>query len=234
MQEVRQMAYRVLLVEDDAQIREIIEDYFSAKDEGMLQIVSAQDGQEGMFMAEHDSFDLVMLDIMLPGMDGFALCRRIRSRSDVPLLFLTARGREEDVLHGYALGCDDYIVKPFSLAALYAKAVALLRRAKGMTAESILVCGSIRMELKTMHVTADGQPVMLAPKELALLQFMLEHKNWVVSRDMLLDRIWGMDFFGSDRVVDTHIKKLRRALGSAGKQIRTVVGLGYKLTDTPE
>ncbi|MBQ8926991.1 MAG: response regulator transcription factor [Oscillospiraceae bacterium] len=227
------MTYRTLLVEDDAQIREIIEDYFRAQSGGM-EIVSAGDGHEGALLAAHGGFDLILLDIMLPGRDGFSLCKEIRSQSDVPILFLTARSREEDLLHGYALGCDDYIVKPFSPAALYAKSLALLRRSKGLMAEQALVCGGIRLELRSLQVTADGRPVTLAPKELAMLQFLMEHKNWVVTRDMLLDRIWGMDFFGSDRVVDTHIKKLRRALGSAGTQIRTVVSRGYKLTDTPE
>lgn len=227
------MTYNILLVEDDAQIREIIEDYFTGKDGGALQILSAADGEEGSLLAARGGFDLVMLDIMLPGRDGFSICREIRRDSDVPLLFLTARSREEDVLHGYALGCDDYIVKPFSPAELYAKAFALLRRASGTVTSQALVCGMIRLELRTMTVTADGQPVTLAPKELALLQFLMEHKNWVVTREMLLDRIWGMDFFGSDRVVDTHIKKLRRALGSAGRQIHTVVCKGYRLTDSP-
>lgn len=227
------MAYKILLVEDDAQIREIIEDFFAAKD-GSLQIVSAHDGTEGSLLAGRGGFDLVILDIMLPGTDGFTLCREIRSKSDVPVLFLTARSREEDLLHGYALGCDDYIVKPFSPAALYAKAQALLRRSKGLMREQALVCGGIRLELRSLQVTADGQPVTLAPKELALLQFLMEHKNWVVSRDMLLNHVWGMDFFGSDRVVDSHIRKLRRKLGNSGSQIKTVVSRGYKLTDTPE
>lgn len=224
------MTYQILLAEDDAQIREVIEDYFSGREDGALRVTAAQDGREGLCLWKGGSYDLVMLDILMPGMDGFALCREIRRDSDVPLLFLTARGREEDVLHGYELGCDDYILKPFSLAALYAKTLALLRRAHGMTGERVLICGSIRMELKTMHVTAGGQSVTLAPKELAILQFLLEHQNWVVTRDMLLDRVWGADFLGCDRVVDTHIKKLRRALGSAGGQIRTVISMGYQLT----
>ena len=232
-EEVRQMTYRILLVEDDAQIREIIEDCFSAGGEGMLTLVTAGDGRTGAVLAARSEFDLVMLDIMLPGTDGFTLCREIRRHSDVPVLFLTARSREEDVLHGYALGCDDYIVKPFSPAALRAKVLALLRRSKGTVTGQVLVCGAIRLELRTMSVTVGDRPVMLPPKEMALLQFLMEHKNWVVTREMLLDRIWGMDFLGSDRVVDTHIKKLRRALGSAGGQIRTVVSMGYKLTDTP-
>jgi DNA-binding response OmpR family regulator len=146
-------------------------------------------------------------------------------------MFLTARAREEDLLYGYELGCDDYVIKPFSLAAVYAKCTALLKRANGMVLIPELVCGAIRMNLRTLTVTANGGPIALAPKEFALLKYLLEHKNWVVSRDMLLDRIWGNDYFGSGRVVDNHIKKLRHKLGLAGSQIRTVITQGYKLTE---
>lgn len=224
------MAYKVLLVEDDPNIREVIEDYFSAKDDG-IQLYCAADGEQGLVEITSGGYDLIMLDVMLPHIDGFSLCREIRRESDVPVLFLTARAREEDVLYGYELGCDDYIVKPFSLAELYAKTNALLKRAKGTVISRELVCGSIRMELLTLQVTADGVPVELAPKEFALLKFLIEHKNWVVERDTLLNKIWGYDYFGGDRVVDNHIKKLRKALGNAGNQIKTVIKKGYKLTD---
>ena len=179
------MTYRILLVEDDEQICETICDYFSAQSEGICTVDTVHDGMEGLDAARSGGYDLILLDIMLPGMDGFSVCRSLRAGSDVPLLFLTARAREEDVLYGYTLGCDDYIIKPVSLAA----------------------------------------------KEFALLQFLMEHREWVVSREQLLDRIWGSDFFGSDRVVDTHIKKLRKALGSAGKQIHTVISKGYQLKE---
>ncbi len=225
------MTYRLLLVEDEPQICEMICDYFSAQSEGVCAIDTAQNGSEGLEAALSGGYDLILLDVMLPGLDGFSVCRSIRAKSDVPLLFLTARAREEDVLYGYTLGCDDYVIKPFSLAALYAKTLALLRRAKGTVVHRELVCGSITLDPLTLSVTADGSPVTLAAKEFALLQYLMEHQNWVVSRDQLLDRIWGSDFFGSDRVVDTHIKKLRKALGSAGKQIRTVISRGYQLTD---
>ncbi|MBQ8410620.1 MAG: response regulator transcription factor [Ruminiclostridium sp.] len=225
------MTYRILLVEDDRQIREVIEDYFSAKSEGEINIVTAEDGDKGLSLINGEEFDLIMLDIMLPGIDGFSLCREIRSKSIVPVLFLTARGREEDILYGYELGCDDYIVKPFSPAELFAKVNALLKRAKGMVIEKELVCGDIRMNLITLQVTAKGKPTELAPKEFALLKYLMEHKNWVIDRDTLLNKIWGIDYFGSDRVVDNHIKKLRKALGDAGGQIKTVITKGYKLTE---
>ena len=225
------MAYTILLVEDDRQIREVIEDYFSDKSDSTLTVICAQDGKEGLSLLKEKEFDLVILDVMLPEIDGFSLCREIRRESIVPVLFLTARAREEDILYGYELGCDDYIVKPFSPAELYAKVNAQLKRAKGMVIEKELVCGEIRINLITLQVTAKGQTAELAPKEFALLKYLMEHKNWVISRDTLLDKVWGIDYFGSDRVVDNHIKKLRRALGDAGKQIKTVVTKDYKLTE---
>ena len=225
------MAYTILLVEDDRQIREVIEDYFSDKSDSTLTVICAQDGKEGLSLLKEKEFDLVILDVMLPEIDGFSLCREIRRESIVPVLFLTARAREEDILYGYELGCDDYIVKPFSPAELYAKVNAQLKRAKGMVIEKELVCGEIRINLITLQVTAKGQTAELAPKEFALLKYLMEHKNWVISRDTLLDKVWGIDYFGSDSVVDNHIKKLRRALGDAGKQIKTVVTKDYKLTE---
>ena len=224
------MAYRILLVEDDSSIREVISDYFSGKDEDTALIMAA-DGGEGLELIGSGEFDLIMLDVMLPNIDGFSLCREIRRKSDVPVLFLTARAREEDVLYGYELGCDDYIVKPFSLAELYAKVQALLKRSKGMVLKKELVCGRIRLDPITLTVISDGREVELAPKEFAILKYLMEHKNWAVDRDTLLSRIWGYDYFGGDRTVDNHIKKLRKSLDSAGDQIKTVIKKGYKITD---
>ncbi|MBQ6041167.1 MAG: response regulator transcription factor [Oscillospiraceae bacterium] len=225
------MTYRILLVEDHVQICEMICDYFSAQHACICVIDTVQNGTDGLAAAQSGAYDLILLDVMLPDLDGFSVCRSIRAVSDVPLVFLTARAREEDVLYGYTLGCDDYVVKPFSLATLYAKVQALLKRAKGTVLRRELVCGKITLNPLTLAVTADGQPVTLPAKEFALLQYLMEHREWVVSRDQLLDRIWGSDFFGSDRVVDTHIKKLRKALGSAGRQIHTVISRGYQLKD---
>ena len=225
------MAYKILLVEDDRQIREIIEDYFTDKGEGEFTVVTAQDGREGLSIIRQEEFDLIMLDVMLPYVDGFSICKEIRSTSIVPVLFLTARAMEKDILYGYELGCDDYLVKPFSLAELYAKTNALLKRAKGTIISRELVCGKISINLLTLQVTVDNALIELAPKEFALLKYLVEHKNWVVSRDTLLNHIWGYDYFGGDRVVDNHIKKLRKALGAASTQIKTVIGKGYKLTE---
>lgn len=223
------MAYRILLVEDDHNIREVISDYFSSKSD--LLLTEAADGNEGLTQISENEFDLIMLDVMLPNIDGFSLCREIRRKSDIPVLFLTARAREEDVLYGYELGCDDYIVKPFSLAELHAKVQALLKRSKGMVLSRELRCGRICLDPITLNVNADGRDVELAPKEFAILKYLMEHKDWAVDRETLLTRIWGYDYFGGDRTVDNHIKKLRKSLGSAGDQIKTVMKKGYKITD---
>ena len=225
------MIPEILLAEDDEQIREAITDFFLDKGADVLHLTTAADGAEALERMREQHFDLLILDVMMPNIDGFTLCKEIRAQSDVLILFLTARAREEDVLYGYSLGCDDYIIKPFSLAALFAKVQTMLRRAKGTVCNSTLECGAIRMDLLTMTVTADSNPVTLAPKEYELLRCLLENKGKVLTRDQLLDRVWGTDYFGADRVVDNHIKKLRRALGNAGKQVRTVITKGYQLTE---
>lgn len=225
------MAYQILLVEDDNQIREVIVDYFNAKSDNSIVITTAVDGNEGLEKILSNDYDLIMLDVMLPHIDGFSLCRQIRSKSIVPILFLTARARQEDVLYGYELGCDDYIIKPFSLPELFAKTNALLKRSKGMVISKEIICGKISLNLITFEVTVNGESIELAPKEFSLLRYFLEHKNWVLSRQTLLDKVWGYDYFGNDRIVDNHIKKLRHALGDASGQIKTVISKGYKLTE---
>lgn len=225
------MEHHILLVEDDAQIREIIGDYFSEKGEDLFLLDMAKDGDEGMEYIYEKEYDLVLLDIMLPGTDGFTLCRNIRKNSICPIIFLTARGREEDILYGYDLGCDDYIVKPFSLAELYAKVKAMIKRAKGMVASPVLACGSISLNPSTFEVTVKEQSIELPPKEYMILKYLIEHKNLVVGRDTLLLRIWGFDYEGNERVVDNHVKKLRKALGDAGSQIKTVITKGYKIEE---
>ncbi len=225
------MAYHILLVEDDAQIREVIEDFFTAKSDGEIQLHIAKDGSEGLAAVYEKEFDLCMLDIMLPGASGFEICRAIRQISIVPIIFLTARGSEEDVLYGYHLGCDDYIVKPFSLAELYAKMQALIKRAKGMIACAEMVCGDIVLNPVRFTVAVSGESLELPPKQYALLKYLMENKDRVVERELLLTRIWGYDYEGNERVVDNHVKKLRKALGTAGTQIKTVMKKGYKITD---
>lgn len=221
------MIYNFLLVEDDAEIREIIIDYFTEKSNGAYHIEAAGTGEEGQTKSMEKDYDLILLDIMLPEIDGFTICRELRKRSDVPIIFITARHGEDDKLYGYRLGCDDYIAKPFSLAELYAKATALLRRAKG----TIMSVGRIQMNPHCYEVLVDGVEVILAPIEYAILKVLMENRGRTVSRESFLIRVWGYDFDGNDRVLDNHVKKLRQALGEAAKQIKTVIKRGYKLEE---
>ena len=223
--------YHILLVEDDAQIREVIEDYFTSRSNGEFQIHIAEDGLRGLEAVYEREYNLCMLDVMLPGADGFEICRTIRRKSIVPIIFLTARSQEEDILYGYHLGCDDYLVKPFSLAELYAKTQALLRRAKGMVVSVDMVCGEIALNPANFTVKVRGEAVELPPKQYALLKYLMENKNHVIERELLLTRIWGYDYEGNERVLDNHIKKLRKALGTAGSQIKTVITRGYKIME---
>lgn len=225
------MAYDILVVEDDNQIREVITDFFTDKSAGIMNVYTAGDGNKGFEMVYEKEYDLVLLDIMMPGMDGFKLCREIRKNSVVPIIFITAKGREEDVLYGYDIGCDDYVVKPFSLSELYAKVNALIKRSKEMVGSSEILCGNICINPHCFTVSVCGNNVELPPKQYALLKYLMEHKNQVMDREILLTRIWGCDFEGTDRVVDNHIKKLRKALGTEGKRIKTVVSKGYKIIE---
>lgn len=225
------MAYHFLLVEDDAEIREIITDYFNEKSEGEYRIDAACSGGEGAEKTLEQEYDLIFLDIMLPELDGFTLCRELRKRSDVPIIFITARQGEDDKLHGYRLGCDDYISKPFSLAELYAKATALLRRAKGTVRTERITAGRIELNPHRCEAFVDGKELVLAPIEYAILKILMENRGRMVSRESLLLRIWGYDFEGDERVLDNHMKKLRKSLGEAAKQIKTVIKRGYKLED---
>ena len=229
------MSYRILLVEDNPKIREGISDYYSGKGSEMV-LETAANGLEGLERIKKESFDLVLLDVMLPGLDGFAVMRRIRELGDLPVIFLTAKTREEDRLYGYELGCDDYICKPFLVSELYAKTLAMRRRAqggrdKGKTDEKILTCGSITIHMKTMKVMVNGEEIELPPKEWRLLATLMGRPGWVYSREQLLDLVWGMECEVTDRVVDNHIKKLRKYLGDGGKQIKTVFSRGYKITE---
>lgn len=222
---------KILLVEDDLQLQEIIGDYFTAKSAGEIEMVCAANGADGLESAQEKDYDLVLLDVMLPEVDGFTICRELRRHSDIPIMFLTARQAEGDRLHGYGLGGDDYMVKPFSLAELYAKANSLVRRAKGMVRDDLMSVGGISLDPYRGTVSVDGRVVELAPKEYALLKLLMENAGKIVTRETLLARIWGYDFSGNDRVVDNHIKKLRQTLGKGAEQIKTVVKSGYRLEE---
>ena len=223
---------QILLVEDDGKIRELIRDYLEEKASDSLRLTVAENGEACEKCLKRFRYDLLLLDVMLPDTDGFEICRRVREKSDVPIIFLTARGSLEDVLWGYGLGCDDYMVKPFSLAELLAKIYVILKRGSSQTQGSSLDklrSGEITLDKKGCRVYVQGEEVSLQHKQFMLLRVLMENKGVVFSRDQLLDMVWGYDYDGVDRVVDNQVKLLRKALGSGGKQIKTVIGQGYKL-----
>ena len=225
------MGERILLVEDDDKIREIMCEYFTAKSNGNINIVSASTGEEGLMLIQNSEFDIVLLDVMLPGIDGFTMCRRIRKTMDVPIIFLTAKTSEEDRLYGYEIGCDDYVCKPFSFAELFAKVNVLLKRTNKTNEENIITCGSISLNTVSLELKVNGEEIELPPKEFEILCYLLKHKGWVVGRETLLNRIWGDEAYVETRVVDNHVKNLRKALGDAESQIKTVVSKGYKIVE---
>ena len=221
---------RLLIVEDSFQIREAVVDFFEQMGEGAFAIDAAANGEDGMRAVTTNSYDLVILDIMLPGPSGFMICKKLRERSNCPIVFLTALGTEDNILKGYAMGADEYMVKPFSLKVLYAKCLALLKRPERVTDEKVLTAGDIMLYPTRMQVFVNDDEIELAPKEYFLLKALIENKDHVLGRQRLLDLVWGMGFDGSDRVVDSHVKKVRQKLGPAGDLIKTVIGGGYKIT----
>ena len=224
------MAYQILAAEDEPRLAAIIRDYFMAHGVGCT---LARDGEEALYLLRVQDYDAVLLDVMMPGVDGFAVCRAVRQRSGVPVLFLTALGGEEYALHGYELRADDYITTPFSLAVLYAKTMALIRRAAGTSGEE-LICGSIAVRPGPRTCTVRGEGCPLSPRAFDLLLCLMRNRGQVLSREQLLDKVWGLDFEGDSRAVDVQIKNLRAALGPAGKQIKTVYKAGYQLKEGVE
>ncbi len=218
----------ILLVEDERRIRDIVRDYFSAHG---LECDLARDGAEALDLLRDHDYDAILLDIFMPNLDGFQVCQAVRRNSRVPILFLTALGDEEDMLRGYALGCDDYVTKPFSLAVLLAKTRALIRRGGGGGEADALVCGAIELDTGSRTCTAAGRAVKLSPREYELLLCLLRNRGQVLTRPQLLDKVWGIDFEGDDRAVDVRVRSLRAALGAAGGQIKTAFKAGYRMEE---
>ncbi len=218
---------RILVVEDEVKIQNIIKDYFEK--EGFY-ITIASDGYEGWMTFEDGNFDLVILDVMMPEMDGWSVCKRIRKISDIPIIMLTARGEEDDKLMGFELRADDYVTKPFSPKVLVARAKMLLSRTQGtiLNADNVLSEGGIEINKNQRKVTIDNAEIKLQPKEYDILVLFMDNVNQAFSRDVLLSRIWGYEYGGDTRVVDTQIKKLRKSLGDRSHYIRTIFGVGYK------
>lgn len=223
--------FEILLVEDDKNIREVIYDFFDDKSKGEMRIDMAEDGMTALEKAYEKIYDLLILDIMLPELDGFSVCREVRKQSDIPIIFITARAAQEDVLNGYALGCDDYIVKPFSLPVFYQKAEALIRRSKGLVRSQTLSAGSLTLNPNNGILKSNNIELNITATEYKILKILLENKGTVVSREKLFLSIWGYDSDKNERVLDSHIKNLRKALGNNSYLIKTVIRRGYKIEE---
>lgn len=216
--------FKVLVADDEIKIRETISDYFTAKG---ISVVTAENGKAALDKFYENPFNMIILDIMMPVMDGYEACRQLRRESDVPVLFLTAKGQEQDYLKGYNIGCDDYIVKPFPLSVLYEKAVYMMRKYRGLDKNNRLSVSGITLDTDSMKVFTDDKEIALSNKDFKILKYLMENKNIVISRELIITHIWGYDFDGDDRVVDTHIKRVRQALGEKSVCIKTIINTGY-------
>lgn len=220
--------FKILLADDEIKIRSTIKDYLSAKG---FDVITAKDGADALEKFGEDDFDLIILDVMMPNFDGFDTCRAVRRRSNIPVLFLTAKGQERDFLQGFECGCDDYIVKPFPLSVLYEKCLALIKRYRGISEDSLITVGKISVNLKKRKIFSNGEEIYFSDKDFKILCYLMNNKGIVLSRDLILTRVWGYDFDGDSRVVDTHIKRIRKALGVCSNQIKTIVNAGYVLEE---
>ncbi|MBR5128864.1 MAG: response regulator transcription factor [Firmicutes bacterium] len=219
--------YKILIVDDEPKIREVIREY--AEFSG-YEVEEAEDGMSAIGLCKLNDYDIIIMDIMMPKLDGFSACKEIKKIKDIPTIMLSARGEEYDKLFGFELGIDDYIVKPFSPKELMARINAVLSRVSSQSnsIQGVLSFGGLEINIPARTVVVDGQRVDLTPKEYDLLFYLVENKNIALSRDKLLSDIWGYDFFGDDRTIDTHIKNLRNNLGPYRDYIVTLRGVGYK------
>ena len=217
---------KILVVDDESRMRKLVKDFLMKKD---YEVLEAGDGEQAVdIFFEDKNIALVILDVMMPKMDGWQVCREIRAHSKVPIIMLTAKGDERDELLGFELGVDEYISKPFSPKILVARVEAILRRAGHGEQEEILEAGGIVLN-KTAHlVTVDGKPMDLSYKEFELMNYFMENQGIALSREKILNHVWNYDYFWDARTIDTHVKKLRSKMGDKGEYIKTIWGLGYK------
>ncbi len=220
------MERKILVVDDESRMRKLVRDFLVKNNYDVLE---AEDGEQAveLFFREK-GIALIVLDVMMPKMDGWQVCREIRAYSKVPIIMLTARGDERDELQGFQLGVDEYISKPFSPKILVARIEAILRRTLS-GAQERLSCGGIAIDKTAHQVMIDGQPVELSYKEFELLTYFVENKGIALSREKILNNVWNYDYFGDARTIDTHVKKLRSKMGDRGDMIKTIWGMGYKL-----
>ena len=216
---------KVLMVDDEARMRKLVKDFLAIKG---YRVIEAEDGEQAVdiFFKEKD-IGLVILDVMMPKMDGWEVCRTLRRYSQVPIIMLTARSEERDELLGFELGVDEYISKPFSPKILVARVEAILRRTNVSSADSVNV-GGICIDKAAHQVTIDGQEIDLSFKEFELLTYFVENQGIALSREKILNNVWNYDYFGDARTIDTHVKKLRSKMGEKGEYIKTIWGMGYK------
>lgn len=219
------MSYKILLAEDEQSLRDITCKFLASR--GYI-VEAVSDGAQAIAAVNRNVYDVIILDIMMPEKNGIEVCRFIRTKYDVPVIFLTALNEEKDIVSGYEVGADEYVVKPVSMPVLLAKVNAMIKRYKGLLVENgIIRTGGLQIELARKLVTVNSKIVALAPKEYDLLIYFMENKNQILSRDQILDSVWGADYFGYDRAVDTHVKKLRAALGTENYHIKTLIKQGY-------
>lgn len=222
--------YKILIVDDEANIREVLKEY--AEFEGH-EVSEACDGMQAVEMAKNNDYDIIVMDVMMPKLDGFSACKEIRKLKSTPVLMLSARGEEYDKLFGFELGIDDYVVKPFSPKEVMARINAIIKRSSNSSAAPEESADTVRFEGLEINFTSrdvyiDGEKASLTPKEYDLLFYIVRNKNIALTRNRLLEEVWGYDFFGDDRTIDTHIKMLRNNLGPYRKFIVTLRGMGYK------
>lgn len=219
-------ALKILVVDDESRMRKLVKDFLTKKN---FQVLEAGNGEEAMdIFYEEKDIELIILDVMMPKMDGWEVCREIRKNSKVPIIMLTARGDERDELLGFDLGVDEYISKPFSPKILVARVEAILRRTGQSNPEDVLSAGGIVIDKAAHLATVDGNPMELSFKEFELLTYFLENEGIALSREKILNSVWNYDYFGDARTIDTHVKKLRSKMGDKGEYIKTVWGMGYK------
>lgn len=216
----------MLIIEDESKIREIIRTY--ARKEN-YNVYEAGSGKEAFELFDERKYQIIILDVMLPDTDGWSILRKLRELSKVPVIMLTARGEEEDKLFGFDLGADDYVTKPFSVKELMARIKSLLKRNNVITSGEVIVVAGISVNTSFHQVSIHGELIELTPLEYSLLLFMVNNRNHAMSRTQILDGVWGYDYFGDERTVDTHVKRLRKKLGREGEMIKTVRGVGYRL-----
>lgn len=218
--------YKILVVDDESRMRKLVKDFLVRSD---YIVYEAQDGREAVdIFFEKNDISLVLLDIMMPNMDGWQVCKEIRQYSQVPIIMLTAKGDERDELQGFKLGVDEYITKPFSPKILVARVEAILRRSNQAAGESLLEADGIVIDKSAHEVTIEGKVIDLSYKEFELLSYFVENRGIALSREKILNHVWNYDFFGDARTIDTHVKKVRSKMGEKGKLIKTIWGMGYK------